>query len=905
MKLYPSHDILRENRRNLNAFFNPKSVAVVGATDREGSVGRIIMENLQNEVFKGKVFPVNPSRTTLMGLPCHPSLAALPQTPELTVIVTPATTVPALVQECAEKGCRSIIIISAGFKEIGEAGIALEKEVLDIAKKYKIRIIGPNCLGVMRPKTGLNATFADGMAKAGSVALISQSGAMCTAILDWSRRENVGFSAFVSIGSMLDVSWGDLLHQLGNDPQTKSIVLYMESIGDARSFMSAAREVSRSKPIIVIKAGSTEEAAKAAASHTGSMAGSFDVLRTAFRRVGVMRVERISELFNMADILSKQPRPKGNRLAIITNAGGPGVLATDALINNGGTLSKLAPETIEALNTFLPSYWSHANPIDVLGDATPEIFAKTLDVVSKDPNTDGLLVVLTPQAMTDPTESAKVLVQYAKLPQKPVLAAWMGGEKVAEGHEILNSAGIPVFEYPDTAAQHFVMMYRYFRRLESLYQTPRFAIDSEEMLQEKAVVREMISKARAENREILTESEAKQILAAYGIPTVPTYVATTEEEAVSHANRLGYPVVVKIHSHTITHKTDVGGVKLNLRDANSVRRSFQNIQSAVPPDAFNGVAVQPMVRLDGYELILGASEDSQFGPVLLFGAGGTMVEVFKDRALGLPPLNTVQAKQMIEQTKISLALKGIRGKPPVNIEELQELMVRFSQLVTEQRRIKEIDINPLLATADGFVALDARVVLHPASLPDTALPQPAIRPYPTQYVSAQTLKTGQAVIVRPIMAEDEPLIAVFHEHLSERSVYMRYFQSLNLSQRTHHDRLIRVAHVDYGREMALVMEHEQADGTPQVLAIGRLSVVGDTGDAEFSMLIRDDFQRSGIGTKLLSELVAIARAEGMQRVIAEILPENRGMQRVCEKVGFTLHYDADAQVVHAVIEVGN
>ncbi|HRK75218.1 MAG TPA: CoA-binding protein, partial [Rhodothermales bacterium] len=367
MKLYPSHDILRENRRNLNAFFNPKSVAVVGATDREGSVGRIIMENLQNEVFKGKVFPVKPSRTTLMGLPCHPSLAALPQTPELTVIVTPATTVPALVQECAEKGCRSIIIISAGFKEIGEAGIALEKEVLDIAKKYKIRIIGPNCLGVMRPKTGLNATFADGMAKAGSVALISQSGAMCTAILDWSRRENVGFSAFVSIGSMLDVSWGDLLHQLGNDPQTKSIVLYMESIGDARSFMSAAREVSRSKPIIVIKAGSTEEAAKAAASHTGSMAGSFDVLRTAFRRVGVMRVERISELFNMADILSKQPRPKGNRLAIITNAGGPGVLATDALINNGGTLSKLAPETIEALNTFLPSYWSHANPIPVLG----------------------------------------------------------------------------------------------------------------------------------------------------------------------------------------------------------------------------------------------------------------------------------------------------------------------------------------------------------------------------------------------------------------------------------------------------------------------------------------------------------------------------------------------------------
>jgi len=904
MKLYPSHDILRENRRNLNAFFNPKSVAVVGATDREGSVGRMIMENLKNDVYKGEIFPVNPKRISILGLTCYSTIADLPKPPELTVIVTPANSVPSLVQACADKGCKSIIIISAGFKEIGATGIALEKDIMDIATKHKIRIIGPNCLGVMRPKSGLNATFADGMAKPGSVAFISQSGAMCTAILDWSRRENVGFSAFVSIGSMLDVSWGDLLHHLGNDAQTKSIVLYMESIGDARGFMSAAREVSLSKPIIVIKAGSTEAAAKAAASHTGSLAGSFDVLRTAFRRVGVMRVERISELFNMADILSKQPRPRGKRLAIITNAGGPGVLATDALIQQGGALSELSPETVEALNSFLPAHWSHANPIDILGDATPETFAKTLEVVSKDPNTDGLLVVLTPQAMTDPTASAKVMVKYAKLPQKPVLAAWMGGEKVAEGHEILNQAGIPVFEYPDTAAQHFVMMYRYFRRLESLYQTPRFAIDSEDMLHEKAAVREMIDQACTQNREILTESEAKQILAAYGIPTVPTFVAKTEEEAVSRANSLGYPVVLKLHSHTITHKTDVGGVKLNLRDAESVRHSYQNIRSAVPEEAFDGVAVQPMVRLDGYELILGASEDVQFGPVLLFGAGGTLVEVFKDRALGLPPLNTTLAKHMIEQTKISAALKGIRGKPPVDIEELQELMVRFSQLVTEQRRIKEIDINPLLATADGFVALDARVVLHPAGLPDAALPRPAIRPYPTQYVSSQILKTGEQVIVRPIMAEDEPLIAVFHQHLSERSVYMRYFQSLNLSQRTHHDRLIRVAHVDYSREMALVMEHEKADGTPEILAIGRLSVVGDSGDAEFSMLIRDDFQRSGIGTKLLSELVAIARAEGMQRVIAEILPENRGMQRVCEKVGFDLNYDPEAQVVHAAIRVG-
>lgn len=901
-RIYPSHDILRENRRSLNAFFSPRSVAVIGATDREGSVGQAFMQNLKNEAFRGRIYGVNPGRSEVLGVKCFASIKELPETPDLTVIAIKAKRVPGVIQECAEKGCKNVIIISAGFKEIGEKGTALEREILSIARKSGMRIIGPNCLGIMRPQTGLNATFANGMAKKGSVAFISQSGALCTSILDWSRQANVGFSTFVSIGSMLDVNWGDLLHHLGGDPYTKTIVLYIETIGDAHAFMSAAREVALSKPIIVLKAGATEEARKAANSHTGSLAGSFDVLRTAFRRVGVLRVERIAELFYMADLLSKQPRPRGNRLAILTNAGGPGVLSTDALIREGGQLAKLAPESIEALNAFLPPHWSHGNPVDILGDAPPETYRKAMDVITKDPNVDGILVVLSPQPMCNPTETAKVLSAFAKCGNKPISASWMGGEAVDEGRRILSNAGIPTFDYPDTAAKHFVMSWRYDRRIRNLYETPRFAVDPEETLQEKTLLRELFTKAKAEERVLLNETESKQILAAYGIPTVPTFVAKTANEAVSRAERMGYPVVLKLNSYEITHKSDVGGVILDLDDAAAVRDAFQQIQDAVSADVFEGVAVEPMVKTDGVELILGSKVDGQFGPVLLFGAGGRLVEITRDHALGLPPLNTTLARMMMQQTRIYHALHGVRGKKPVDLDALEQLLVRFSQLVIEQPRIQEIDINPLLVSDEGMVALDARIVLHPSEIPDHQLPRPAIRPYPVQYISHWALRSGTEVTIRPIMAEDEPMVAEFHRFISDRSVYLRYFQALNLSQRIRHERLIRVAHVDYSREMAIVMETD-LEGVPTILAIGRLSVVGDTGDAEFAMLIRDDRQREGIGSKMLTELVAIAKAEGMRRVIAEILPDNRGMQRVCERVGFTLEYDSESQVVHAAIVV--
>ncbi|MBZ0278423.1 MAG: acetate--CoA ligase family protein, partial [Anaerolineae bacterium] len=680
----------RHKFRSLDALFTPQNVAVIGATEAPGTVGRTIMWNLITNPFGGTVFPVNPKRPSILGVKAYPTIQDVPEPVDLAVIVTPARSVPGIIGDCAALNIPGAIIISAGFKEIGAEGAELERQILEKAGG-KMRIIGPNCLGVMMPRTGLNATFAGAMARPGNVGFISQSGALCTSVLDWSFSENVGFSAFISIGSMLDVDWGDLIYYLGDDPQTKSIVIYMESIGNARSFLSAAREVTLTKPIIVIKAGRTDAAAHAAASHTGALTGSDEVLDAAFRRTGVLRVDKISDIFYTVEVLAKQPRPKGNRLTILTNAGGPGVLATDALISDGGELAEVSPETMNALNELLPGPWSHGNPIDILGDASPERYAKSLEIAAKDPNSDGLLVILTPQAMSDPTQTAEQLKPYSQITGKPVLASWMGGAEVSAGESILNRANIPTFPYPDTATRLFNYMWRYTYNLRGLYETPVLPKDSGQD-NSRIQVNEILSVARSEGRTILTETESKQLLAAYGIPTTEMRIATTVEGAVDAAARLGYPVVLKLHSETITHKTDVGGVKLNLRDEAAVRKAFAEIEAAVLAKGtkadFLGVSVQPMVKLDGYELIIGSSLDPQFGPVLLFGTGGTLVEIFKDRALALPPLTTTLARRMMEQTKIYKALKGIRGRAPVDLEALEQLMVRFSQLVAEQPWIK-------------------------------------------------------------------------------------------------------------------------------------------------------------------------------------------------------------------------
>jgi acetyltransferase len=707
---------------------------------------------------------------------------------------------------------------------------------------------------------------------------------------------------------MADVGWGDLIDYLGDDPRTRSIIIYMESIGDARAFLSAAREVGLSKPIIVIKAGRSAAAAKAAASHTGSLAGSDDVLDAAFRRTGVLRVQSIGDLFHMADVLAKQPHPTGPSLAILTNAGGPGVLATDSLIAEGGELAQLAPQTTDSLNGFLPKEWSHNNPIDILGDATPERYARAVEIVAKDPNTNGLLAILTPQSMTDPTRIAEQLKPYAKLEGKPLLASWMGGAEVSAGIDILNRAGIPTFAYPDTAAKIFHYMWQYSYNLQGLYQTPVLPGKDNGLGSGAAEAAKIIEKVRNSGRTILTEVESKRLLGAYGIPTVPTEVATTAEEAVELAERFGYPVVLKLYSETITHKTDVGGVQLNLGDPQAVQDAFTKIQAAVTEKAgaqhFQGVAVQPMVRLDGYELIIGSSLDSQFGPVLLFGTGGQLVEVFKDSALALPPLNTTLARRMIEQTRIYKALQGVRGRPPVDIAALEMLMVQFSYLVVEQPWIKEIDINPLLASAERLVALDARVVLHGPEVTEDKLPKLAIRPYPSQYVASFTMKDGTTAIIRPIRPEDEPLMVKLHSMLSERSVMMRYTHQIALSERVAHERLVRICFNDYDRELALVAEHaDPYSGEPEIMAVGRMTRVPGTDDAQFAILVADPFQRHGLGAELVHRLMRVAKEEKIQRLKVEFLFDNSVTRRMCEKLGFRLEKIPGEGVVKAEIAV--
>jgi acetyl coenzyme A synthetase (ADP forming)-like protein len=808
--------------RPLDVFFSPQTVAVIGATETANTVGRTVMWNLVTSPFGGTVYPVNPKRSSVLGVKAYKSVVDVPEAIDLAVIVTPPPTVPAIVRQCGEAGVLGAVVISSGFQEIGPEGAELERQLLCEAHAAGIRVLGPNCLGLMSPRSGLNATCASTIARPGSVGFLSQSGALSAAVLDWSLKEMVGFSAFVSIGSMVDVGWGDLIYHLGNDPKTRSIVIYMESIGNARAFVSAAREVALNKPIIVIKPGR-------------SLGGSDQVIDAAFRRCGVLRVHNIADLFYMAEVLSRQPRPRGPRLTIVTNAGGPGVLAADALVMGGGELAEMTPATLDAYNAVLPATWSHTNPIDILGDATPERYAKAAQIAANDANSDGMLVILTPQAMTDPTQIAEQLKPLAKQEGKPVLASWMGGVDVAAGEAILNRANIPTFPYADTAARAFNYMWQYSYNLKGLYETPSIAEESGESSPDRELVVRLVQKARGEGRTVLSEHESKQVLGAYGIPIA--------KEGV-------------VRSH------------------------------------------------DAYELIVGSSLDPQFGPVLSFGLGGQLLEVFQDRALALPPLNTTLARRMMEQTKIYKALKGVRGRRPVDLAALEVLLVRFSSLVAEQRWIREIDINPLLASPDGLIAVGARVVVHGAGVTADQLPQAAVRPYPARYVSPWTMKDGGQVIMRPIRPEDEPLMVRFHETLSERSVYLRYFHLMNLEQRTTHERLTRICFIDYDREMALLAVRRNAEtGESEILGVGRLMKIHGTEEAEIAVLISDHWHGKGLGKELLARLVKVAADDKLTRVVADILPDNRGVMRILDKLGFSLKHSLDDDVVRAELQL--
>ena len=892
----PSHDLSVRPHNPLDYIFCPKKVALIGATDKEGSVGRTLLWNLISNPFGGSVYPINPKRSQVLGVPAYPTIKDVPGPVDLAVICTAAKMVPGLVKECVAADVKGLIIISAGFKEMGKEGEEYERQIKEATKGTRIRVVGPNCLGVMNPLSGLNATFGSGMAHSGSVAFISQSGALCTAILDWSIGEQVGFSSFVSIGSMIDVNWGDLIDYFGNDPRTSSIVIYMESVGDAQAFLSAAREVALSKPIIVIKAGRTAEAAKAAASHTGSLTGSDDVLDAAFKRAGVMRVDHISDLFFMADVLSKQPLPKGKKLSIVTNAGGPGVLATDALVQGGGALTSISKETFDALNAILPASWSRNNPIDVLGDATPELYAKALEITSKDADADGMLVILTPQDMTDPTKTAEALKPYARTLGKPVLASWMGGPLVQAGREILHRAGIPVFNHPDNGCQAFNYLWRYSANLEALYETPVASDNPEEYLAARKRVAEIVASVRKDNRTLLNEYESKKLLEAYGIPTVKTEIAATTEAAVAEAEKMGFPVVLKLYSNTITHKTDVGGVKLNLQNGPEVAAAFnaikQSVTEKVGAEHFQGVTVQEMIKVDGYELILGSSADPQFGPVLLFGAGGQLVEVFKDRALGLPPLTGTLARRMMETTKISKALKGVRGRKPCDVAALEQLVVRFSHLVSQETIVKELDINPLVISSEKLIALDARVVLHDASQSEDKLPKPAIRPYPVQHISTAKMKDGSEFSIRPIRAEDQDQIVEFHQKLSEQTVLNRYHQNLMFNERVAHGRMVRICFTDYARELSLIATTKSKPKKDQAAASEIIAVVRlyrhreNPKHAEFALVVADAWHRKGIGSQLLKSAIVAAKSEGVTALYANVLKTNSLGMLLCESLGF-------------------
>jgi acetyltransferase len=864
---------------------NPRAIAVIGASETEKCVGRTVMENLRS--FDGTIYPVNLKRTSVFGVKAYRNIGEVPSSVDLAIITTRAASVPKLVSECAAAGVKGAVIMPAGYKESDDQSIRLEQEIT--ARRGEMRIIGPNSLGIMIPDLNLNAAFTRNTALKGNVAFISQSAALCTSVLDWSIRQKVGLSVFVSTGSMLDVGWLDLIDYLAHDFHTNSILIYMESLGDAREFLSAAREMALRKPIIVVKAGSTKAAASTVASHTGALTGDDTVIDSAFRRVGVLRVKTIEDLFCMAEVLSKQPRPKGRRLAIVTNGAGPGVLASDVLVAEGGEVAQLSPETVKQLDATIPLQGSQHNPVNVLGDADVDRYIKTIDLLTGDSNVDAVLVIVTPQVMTDSTAIAKGLEAFKNVSEKPILACWMGAADVAEGEAILNTSGIPTFQFPDAAARTFSYMWRYSENLRALYETPGLSRNWSDNLG-RARAKKIIEEVHKRHRALLTEVESKEVLEAYGIPVVKTLVASSEEQAVQAAKMVGTPAVLKLYSDTITHKTDAGGVKLNLQSESQVRLAYREIEAAVrdKSGAFLGVAIEPMIKPEGYELMLGSSVDPQFGPVLLFGAGGQLVELAKDYALGLPPLNGTLARRLMERTPIYPALL----KTSVDLAQLENVLVEFSLLVAEQRWIKEIDVNPLVVSDGQIVALDARIILHEPVRMEEDLPRLAIRPYPQQYVSSWNSKDGTPLTLRPIRPEDEPLMVKFHSKLSEETVYLRYFGLPRLQQRVAHERLTRICFNDYDREIALVaIRLEPTTREDEIIGVGRLTKVHGLNQAEFAIVIADQFQGLGLGSKFLSRLVEIGRQEGIACIFGYILPENYVMQRVAKKVGFQVDYD--------------
>lgn len=885
--------------KKLDSIFRPKRIALVGVSNTPDSVGGITLRNLVGGGFNGVVYPVNPRREAVFGIPCYPDVKSLPKTPDLAVIMTAAETVPQLVRDCGEAGIHGVIIMSAGFKEIGDNGKKLEEQVkAEKARFPDMRIVGPNCLGILVPGLNMNVSFAQTMPKKGHVAFISQSGALCTSVLDWAYESNIGFSNFVSIGNSMDVSFGDLIDYFGQDPNTKSIVLYVESIANARTFMSAARAFSREKPIIVYKSGRYPESAAAAASHTGAMASEDSVYDAVFRRAGLARVFEFGNIFDFTDLVGRKRIPKGNRLAIVTNAGGPGVMATDSLLSMGGSLVKLTEETMQKLNDYLPSFWSHGNPVDVLGDATPERFAKAAEIVLGDKEVDAVLVLLTPQAMTDPTATAQAIANMSKNTTKSIMTSWLGGAAMHDGIQILNQNGISNYPAPEQAIRAFMTLSDYSENQQILYETPREVPVSFQY--DRNVLRQKYLTQVFPKAKVLNEDDSKMLVNDYGIDTTHPTPAANEDEAVKIAGEKGYPVVLKIYSPDIIHKSDVGGVALNIENEEMVRATFRNMVKTAaekrPEAKIEGVTVQKMVDTrDGIELIVGTKKDPVFGTVMLVGMGGTTAELFKDQRLEFPPLNEHLARQMLKALKLYPLLKGWRGDAPKNIDKLIEVLIRMSYLAADYPEIEELDINPLIVTPEDVIALDARIVVDEELLtnPVKEYSHLIMRPYPESLIKEATLRDGTPITLRPIRPEDEPMWLELLGSCSKESIYHRFRYDFYFDS---HEVASQFCFIDYDREIAIVAEHEKEDGNKELIGVGRLIADPDVEIMEYAVLITDKWQKKELGLTLTSYCLEIAKARDIKKLAAETTRDNKPMISVFRKLNFKIRFNEDTTV---------
>ncbi len=870
---------------NLDKIFKPNSVAVIGASKKEGTMGFFLLKSLLNSGYEGKVFPVNPKYKSIKRVKTYPSILDIKQPIDLAVIATPMAKVPPLIKECVESGVGGAIVISAGGKEIGDKGKQLEAEIKNEASKSELRIIGPNCMGIACAESKLNGSFTGIMPLEGKLAFVSQSGAICSSILDFSLKQSIGFRYFVSIGSMLDVDFGDMVNYLGNDPDVSSIVLYIESLTNIRKFMSAARAVSRIKPVVVLKAGKSNAGARAASSHTGAMAGEDTVYNAAFKRAGIVRVSTIEELFDCAELMAKQPIPSGSNLAIVTNGGGPGVMATDALSEYGLEPVQLSQETLQKLDAFLPPYWSRGNPIDILGDASPERWQKTIEVCVSAPEINALVIIFVPQTLSSAVTIANAIGKLLhEKHHPPIFAVWMGGENVEKGRNILNDIGIPTYETPERAISAIVYMFSYAHNQELLQEIPPKLPRSLEYDYQAA--KSLVEKAAEKDSTLLTEIESKDLLSAYGIPVNQTEVAVSAEDAVALANKIGYPVAMKVHSRDIIHKSDAFAVKLNLRREKDVREAFSKIMtSAHAYDSraeIMGVTVQPMLRRPDYELIFGSKLDKDFGPVILFGMGGIMTEILKDQAIALPPLNRLLARRLIESTHVFEILKGYRNRPAVNLDVLEEILIRLSQLVTDFPEIAELDINPMLFVEDRAVAVDARIMIR-----QTLISSPhhlVISPYPNEYEKTVTTKGGLELFIRPIRPEDAPLMVDLFQILSPQTIYYRFFRPLKAMT---HEMLVQMTQIDYDLDIALVAV-DRSKENERILGVARIMAKPGGISPEFAVLVGDPWQGMGVGETLMEQLLSIAKKRGLESIEGLVLGVNRNMLALARKLGFEL-----------------